>query len=217
MPKLPTPRQSPQFRRLPLDTGNTRPVEVDRQEPQVRFWEAPIRITRHSETAGFRRGGPVVRCGDDGPQPRQDGFLSLTAFAPGIGIDRLRRASRTPPWNVECVSSTTERPSDIPPLWRDDRGPPWHCRASRRWIEPLEFTIFETGDPLPQLQRVANLETPVLQAFRERPPENCSEKCRRRILKVQQASTPCFCNLLKTQGKLYRVFTGDPLIRRRWT
>jgi hypothetical protein len=26
--------------------------------------------------------------------------------------------------NVECVSPHSERPSDIPPLWRDDRGPP---------------------------------------------------------------------------------------------
>jgi hypothetical protein len=30
---------------------------------------------------------------------------------------------------------------------------------------------FETGDPLPQLHRVGMLETPVLQAFRWRPPE----------------------------------------------
>jgi L-aminopeptidase/D-esterase-like protein len=30
---------------------------------------------------------------------------------------------------------------------------------------------FDTGDPLPQLQRVGTLETPVLQAFRWRLPE----------------------------------------------
>ena len=46
-------------------------------------------------------------------------------------------------------------------------------------------------------------------------PENCSEKCSYGILKVHQGSTGEFRKPLKTQGKLHRVFTGDPLIRRQ--
>jgi len=72
-------------------------------------------------------------------------------------------------------------------------------------------------DPLLQLQRVGILETPVLQAFRWRPPGNCSENCRRGVLMVQQALTADFCKLLKTRGKWHRVFTGDPHVRRRCT
>jgi hypothetical protein len=34
---------------------------------------------------------------------------------------------------------------------------------------------FEAGDPLPQLQRFGVLETPVLQAFRRRPPETVAK------------------------------------------
>jgi hypothetical protein len=43
-------------------------------------------------------------------------------------------------------------------------------RASRRRIEPVG-SDFEAGNPLPHLQRAGMLETPVLQAFRWRPPE----------------------------------------------
>ena len=77
-------------------------------------------------------------------------------------------------------------------------------------------TILKASDPLPQLQRVGMLETPVLQAFQEGRAENCSEKCSYGIPKVQQGSTDEFCKPLKTQGKARRVFTGDPLVRRRW-
>jgi hypothetical protein len=49
------------------------------------------------------------------------------------------------------------------------------------------------------------------------PAGSCSENCSRGVLKVQQASTPDFRKLLKIQGKLHRVFTGDPLVRRHWT
>jgi hypothetical protein len=86
----------------------------------------------------FAATGHVSRCGDDGPQPRQDGFLSLTALRTS-NRTRLQRALRRRPWNAECVSPTTEGPSDIPPLWRDDRGPPPGVTPmSRRWIEPFE-------------------------------------------------------------------------------
>jgi len=70
-----------------------------------------------------------------------------------------------------CASSTLhERPSDIPPLWRDDRGPPW-CRRLRLLDLTPRVYDFRERDHLRQLQRVGMLETPVLQAFRWRPPE----------------------------------------------
>ena len=69
-------------------------------------------------------------------------------------------------WKADVDLASAEaprRPSDIPPLWRDDRGP--------LVIDLAHEDGFETGDPLPQLQRVGMLETPVLQAFWWRPPE----------------------------------------------
>ena len=43
--------------------------------------------------------------------------------------------------DVECVSSTLhERRPDIPPLWRDDRGPPWRSWASSRGTGSVSYT-----------------------------------------------------------------------------
>ncbi len=63
---------------------------------------------------------------------------------------------------VECVSSTLhERPARC----LDATG----LRAA--WLVGRLMGDFEAGDPLPQLQRVGMLETPILQAFRWHPPE----------------------------------------------
>src|ERR1022692_737728 len=43
-------------------------------------------------------------------------------------------------------------------------------RLSAAGLQAAGLNDFEMGDPLPQLQRVANLKTPVLPAFRECPP-----------------------------------------------
>jgi hypothetical protein len=53
---------------------------------------------------------------------------------------------------------------------------------------------FEAGDPLPQLQRAGILETPVLRAFRWRPPEIVAktvDEVSSRFNKLQQ---PIFVN-----------------------
>jgi len=95
----------------------------------------------------------------------------LYAFRGGsVGDHQVRQASRDklryPPEEKRGAAAQKsrngrrcrERPSDMPPLWREDGGPFLRCQASLRWIGPLESTNFETGDPLPQLQRVANLK-----------------------------------------------------------
>jgi len=136
-------------------------------------------------------------------------------FAPAIGIDRLRRASR----GRGPGTSNAGRP----PL----RGPLTfrHCggmtegrlgarRASRRWTEPL-VTILRRR-PSAAIAEGRHARNTRFAGLPVAPAGNCSENCRQGVLKVQQASTPKFCKLLKPQGKWHRVFTGDPLLRRRW-
>jgi hypothetical protein len=69
-----------------------------------------------------------------------------------------------------CRSTLHERPSDIPPLWRDYRVPPAALTPPAPGHLGLSAPL-KRATPLPQLQRVGMLETPVLQTFRWRPPE----------------------------------------------
>jgi hypothetical protein len=75
-------------------------------------------------------------------------------------------------WKADVDLASAEaprRPSDIPPLWRDDRGP--------LVIDLAHEDGFETGDPLPQLQRVGNSNRQCFRPFHEDPPGRCSQKC----------------------------------------
>jgi hypothetical protein len=53
---------------------------------------------------------------------------------------------------------------------------------------------FEPGDPLPQLQRVGILETPVLQAFRWRPPETVAKTVDEVSSRFNKPQQPIFVN-----------------------
>jgi len=84
---------------------------------------------------------------------------------------------------------------------------------SRRWVEPFAILRRRSSAAIAEGRHARNARfegVPVAFAG------NCRENCRRGVLKVQQASTPSFCKLLKTRGKWHRVFTGDPHVRRRW-
>jgi len=132
-----------------LGRWRVRETRAGRSEHRPAFpWHycAPSRARRRSVRRRIMRClqrcyVPPLRSQDLPPSPGYDSII----------IRSIPRANRHP---------SRMRPSDLPPLWRDDRGSARSLHAAG-----------SKGDPLPQLQRVGMLETPVLQAFRWRPPE----------------------------------------------
>jgi serine/threonine protein kinase len=136
----------------------------------------------------------VLRClrEQDAPRPstklrRLGGQSAITAQNRGARNAALsENARRSDPWCACQKRERRDRQTKLPRerRTRGTRGSAAPSAAERRrkhvtdgvvrlsaaGLQAAGLNDFEMGDPLPQLQRVANLKTPVLPAFRECPP-----------------------------------------------
>jgi hypothetical protein len=86
----------------------------------------------------------------------------------------MRGVTRAMTGRIGRFESNSQNSRPGPPTFRHCGGKTEGRPGAAQAFAPLEShpnNDFGTGDRLPQLQRVGILETPVLQAFRWRPPE----------------------------------------------